>query len=69
MVKTISYLVLTLHELGYSLDEIQKIRKGMECQFNHYTPEEAERQAIHILGELLLKGRTQTEQPDMASAQ
>jgi Holliday junction resolvasome RuvABC DNA-binding subunit len=61
VVKTMSYVIIALHKLGYTLEEIQAVRKEIQREFDEYGTEEAERQAVHIMGELLLQGREQIE--------
>jgi Holliday junction resolvasome RuvABC DNA-binding subunit len=45
MVKTVSHVVTALYNLGYTLEEIQVIRKEIQRQFDDYEPEEVEHQA------------------------
>ncbi|WCK55195.1 hypothetical protein PP175_04195 [Aneurinibacillus sp. Ricciae_BoGa-3] len=54
--EAISYLIITLDQLGYPYKEIIRIRKEYEKQLQLYNNEDIEMQAAIIIAKLIKEG-------------
>jgi hypothetical protein len=54
--ESISYLILALHQLGYSYEDIRRIRKEYEAQLMIHTEAEAGMEAAMLIAKLIKDG-------------
>ncbi|WCK53432.1 hypothetical protein PP175_19075 [Aneurinibacillus sp. Ricciae_BoGa-3] len=54
--EAISYLIISLHHLGYPYKEIRRIRKEYEVRLNLHSEEKVEMEAAILIAKLIKEG-------------
>jgi hypothetical protein len=54
--EAISYLIISLHQLGYPYKDIRRVRKEYEAQLNLHSEEQVEMEAAILIAQLIKEG-------------